>query len=261
MKIGIVQICSGLNYKRNLEKIRSFLDQAKSQGVEKVFLPESFYSMSDGTEPTPYLIKADDQDDEHYLNIRQLATDYSISILGGSASTIEGDRIYNRSYNFDKDGNDLGSYDKNHLFSCDIERKTIDESDIFTPGTSSSIIQDQDLKIGISICVDIRYPQMYLDYIRQGVNLLSIAAAFTVPTGKAHWHILVRARAIEGQCFVVAPAQWGRNNHRIETFGHSLIVDPWGEVLADAENGEKLITADIDLTKIETVRKAVKVSF
>lgn len=207
------------------------------------------------------MIQAEDPTDEHYLNIRQLAIDYSISILGGSASTQKGDRIYNRSYNFDQNGTDLGTYDKNNLFSCDLEKKTIDESDIFTPGTTPSIVQDQDLKIGLSICVDIRYPKMYLEYVKQGVNLLSIASAFTVPTGKAHWHVLVRARAIEGQCFVVAPAQWGKNNSRIETFGHSLIIDPWGEVLADAKNGEKLITADIDLSKIEKTRKTVKVRF
>jgi predicted amidohydrolase len=100
---------------------------------------------------------------------------------------------------------------------------------------------------------------MWREYAYQGVNTLSISSAFTVPTGKAHWHTLVRARAIENQCFVIAAAQWGRHNDRIQTFGHSLIIDPWGEILADGLEGEKLLTAELNLSKIETVRKSVKV--
>ncbi len=115
------------------------------------------------------------------------------------------------------------------------------------------------LKLGLAICVDLRYPMIFQDYVKQGVNIISVSSAFTKPTGKAHWHTLVRARAIECQCFLVAPAQWGDHNDKISTYGHSLIVDPWGDILADAKEGEKLITAELNLDKIEEVRDAVKV--
>jgi predicted amidohydrolase len=263
MKVGIIQICSVLDYKKNLQKIRMFLEKAVAQQVKAVFLPETFYSFSDSVSLSPYLI---DKGGEHYCNIKQLAKDYNVYLLGGSAATLSDCRgkAINRSYNFGPEGNDLGSYDKIHLFSCELEKdgkvKKIDESKNYIPGKKRQIIKAQDLRVGLSICVDLRYPQMFLDYVKEGANVLSISSAFTVPTGKAHWHTLVKARAIESQCFVIAAAQWGKHNEKISTYGHSLIVDPWGEILADAEEGEKLITANIDLEKIVKTRKSVKIS-
>ena len=263
MKVGIIQICSVLDYRINIEKIRNFLKIARDLNVKAVFLPECFYSMSDGTKSTPYLVE---NGNEHFQNIQALAKDFNLYILAGSAATLENGLIINRNYNFDPDGNDIGCYDKIHLFSCDIKnsdsknsQKIINESDIYTPGKLSKIIKVNDIKIGLSICFDIRYPSMYRDYVLKGAQICTISAAFTVPTGKAHWHILNRARAIENQCFVIAPAQWGKNNDLIETFGHSLIIDPWGEILLDAKNGEKFITADLDTDMIREVRKKVKV--
>lgn len=253
-------MCSGLDPEQNLSKIRHLLKEAKDQGVRAVFLPECFYSMSNGLEPTPHLI---DKKNKHYEKIRSLSKDFSLYILGGSAATLFEGKIVNRSFNFDPNGNDLGTYDKNHLFSCELKRgdkeKIIDESAIYTPGKETKIVQAGDLKIGLSICFDLRYPRMYQDYRDDGVNLLSISSAFTVPTGEAHWHTLIRARAIENQCYVVAAAQWGRNNERISTYGHSLIVDPWGEILEDAKEGEKIITACVELGKIDEVRKSIRV--
>ena len=257
MKIGIIQLCSELDPQENLGKISKFLKDATIQGVEAVFLPELFYSMSDGTKSTPYLIK---EGNEHYREIQALSSRFGVFILGGSAATELNGKVVNRAYNFGPQGDDLGSYDKIHLFSCDIkDRAVINESDIYTPGSAGKIIEAGQMRLGLSICFDIRYPQMYRQYALAGVNILSIAAAFTVPTGKVHWHTLVRARAIENQCFVVAAAQWGKHNARIETFGHSLIVDPWGEILADGTEGEKLIVAELDWERIEAVRKMVKV--
>ena len=121
------------------------------------------------------------------------------------------------------------------------------------------MIEAGPLKIGLGICFDVRFPEMARGYSKKGANLLTFSSAFTVPTGKAHWHTLVRARAIENQCFVVASAQWGQNNERISTYGHSLVVDPWGEILADAGEGEKVITAELNLDYVQEVRKKVKV--
>lgn len=261
MKVGIIQITSALDYRVNLEKVRHYLKEAKEQNVEAVFLPECFYSLSDGTKATPYIINGTD---EHYKNIEALATDFEMYILGGTAAAYGAGEVKNRAYNFDPKGRDLGTYDKMHLFSCDItnskgEKKVINEGDIYKTGEETKIIEAGPLKIGLGICFDMRFPEMYREYGKKGVNVITMSSAFTVPTGKAHWHVLVRARAIENQCYAIAPAQWGKNNDRISTYGHSLIVDPWGEILADAGEGEKLITAELDLEYPKEVRKKVHV--
>ncbi|MCK5883545.1 MAG: hypothetical protein KAG61_07635 [Bacteriovoracaceae bacterium] len=260
MKVGIIQITSLLNPVENLDKIRGFLAEAKLQQCEAIFLPEVFYSMSDGHGATPYLV---DGKDEHYCAIQKLASDYGIAILGGTAATKdpESDKVLNRNYNFSADGSDLGFYDKINIFSCDVERDgkrvVLDEGKVYSAGSKMKLIKYGPMTIGVSICFDIRYPEMYREYLRMGANVLSISAAFTVPTGKAHWETLVCARAIENQCFVIAPGQWGTHNDKIQTFGHSMIVDPWGRVLANAEEGEKLITAELDFSQIEFVRKSI----
>lgn len=174
-----------------------------------------------------------------------------------------GENIFNRSFNFDSAGREIATYDKIHLFSCDLSRHqsrtVIDETTIYACGTEPKIFALGDFKIGLSICFDLRFPEMYRKYSRDGANVFSVSSAFTVPTGKAHWHTLLKARAIENQCYVVAAAQWGKNNDRISTFGHSLVVDPWGEILADAGEGEKLITAVLDLEKLKEIRSRLHV--
>lgn len=260
MKVGIVQLTSVLDPNQNLQKIRRFLSDAKSAGCEAVFLPEVFYSMSDGNGATPYLI---DGQGEHYQAIRNLAIECGIAILGGTAATKDpnSDKVLNRSYNFSPDGADLGHYDKIHIFACDVERDgkrvVLDEGKVYSAGSEMKLIKFQEMVIGASICFDIRYPEMYREYRKMGANVLSIPAAFTVPTGEAHWETLVKARAIENQCFVIAPGQWGIHNEKIQTFGHSMIVDPWGRVLANAEEGEKLITAELDFSLIDFVRNSI----
>ena len=261
MKIGLIQLTSSLEYKENLEKIRHFLAQAKKKKVEAVFLPECFYSLSDGTEVTPYIINVKD---EHFQNIAQLAIDFNMYILGGTATAYGAGEVKNRCYNFDPTGKDLGTYDKQHLFSCDFEtssgeRKTINEGDIYKAGDEPKIVQAGPLKMGIGICFDLRYPEMYREYGKKEVNVITMASAFTVPTGRDHWHILIRARAIENQCYAIAPAQWGKNNDKISTYGHSLVVDPWGKVIVDAGEGEKLVTAELDLEYPGRVRNKVHV--
>ncbi|TDJ03671.1 MAG: carbon-nitrogen hydrolase family protein [Deltaproteobacteria bacterium] len=254
MKIGVIQMCSVLDYKLNLATLAPFLREAKEAKVEAVFLPETFYSLSDGKTATPYLVEGEN---EHFKNISNLAKDHALYILGGSAATKLGDSIVNRNYNFDPEGKLIDFYDKRHLFSCDLGTKVVDERDLFSAGSEEKLIEVGAFKIGLSICFDLRFPELYSSYKRAGANMLSISSAFTIPTGIAHWHTLLRARAIENQCFVVAAAQWGKNNERVETYGHSLIIDPWGEVLADAHEGEKLIVAEIDLARVEKARRAI----
>lgn len=258
MKIAIVQMTSVLDYKTNLQKIENFLNEIKGKGVQAVFLPECFYSMSNGKGATPHLV---DENNDHYKNIQNLAKQFNVALIGGTAATRFGGKVVNRAFNFDSEGVDLGFYDKVHLFSCDItkngKRKKIDEGDVYTSGTVDKLLEFQDILIGLGVCFDLRYSEMALRYRKMGAHLLTFSSAFTVPTGKAHWHTLVRARAIESQCYVVASAQWGENNEIIQTYGHSLIVDPWGEVLVDLKDGEGISLCDIDLERISEVRSQV----
>ncbi len=261
MRIGVLQICSELNPEDNLIKIRKYLQEAKDKGVFAVFFPETFYSMGDGVTRTPYLVQ---KNNEHFIKIKNLAVDYGMYILGGSATTLDMGLTYNRAYNFTPAGELLGTYDKVHLFSCDLEsapgvKKVQNEHFIYASGNTPKMIQAGPLKIGLSICFDLRFPEMYRHYALNGANLLTVSSAFTVPSGRAHWHTLIRARAIENQCFVVAANQWGAHNDNLQSYGHSLVVDPWGDILCDATEGEKLLVVDLNLDKINSVRKAIKV--
>lgn len=256
VKIAIYQLCSSLEYKENLAKIDKAAAQAANEGVSYLFLPECFYSMSNGLKPTPYLVE---QGNEHFENISKIAAKNGVFLIGGSVAYKSEDKILNRALNFNPQGQLIGFYDKVHLFSCDLKNKSIDESDIYTPGTESKILSVPPFEIGLGICFDVRFPEMGRSYSARGANLLTYASAFTVPTGKAHWHTLLRARAIENQAFVVAAAQWGEHNERIKTYGHSLVIDPWGDVVLDAGEGEGLHVIEVDLARIEQVRKSVKV--
>ncbi len=260
MKIGVIQLRSVLDPSENLAKIRNFLSEAKREGAEAVFLPEVFYSISDGTKPSPFLVE---EKNEHYQAIRSLAVDSGLYILGGSAATKVAGKIMNRSYNFSPMGEEIAIYDKMNLFSVDLSKhpsKTvIDEARIYTPGNTPKMIDVEGFKLGLTICFDLRFPELFRAYSADGATVLSISSAFTIPTGKAHWHTLVRARAIENQCYVIASAQWGQHNEKVSTFGHSLIVDPWGEVIADAGEGEKIIFGELSLEKIESVRERLNV--
>lgn len=253
---------SGLDPRENIEKIENFLKQANTASVSYVFLPECFYSLSDGTKPTPFLVE---EGNEHFFNIQNLAKKYGVYLLGGSAATTNpnGEKVNNRNYNFSPSGELLETYDKIHLFSCDLSRtqsqKVIDESTIYESGNRPKLLEIDEMKIGLGICFDVRFPEMARRYFLAGANLLTFSAAFTVPTGKAHWHALLRARAIENQCYVIAPAQWGQNNEKISTYGHSLVVDPWGEVILDAKEGENFSFVEIDFNYVDEVRRRLKV--
>ena len=260
MKIGVVQMRSVLEPEVNLATIRKFLAEARENNATAVFLPEVFYSMSDGTKPTPYLVEGKNS---HYEAIRKLALDSGLYILGGSAATMVSGKVMNRSYNFSPEGTEIATYDKMNLFTVDLSKHpsntVVDEARVYTAGNTPKMMPLNGFNIGLSICFDLRFPEIFRSYSIKGANVLSISSAFTVPTGKAHWHTLLRARAIENQCYVIASAQWGQHNEKLSTFGHSLIIDPWGEILADAGEGEKIIYGELSLDKIESVRSRLNV--
>lgn len=257
MKIAVLQLTSVLDYKTNLEVIRSLLTEAKSKGAEAFFMPEVFYSMSDGVTPTSFLVE---EGNAHYKEIQKLSTDFQMAQIGGSAATNLNGKIVNRAYNFDKEGRDLGHYDKINLFSCDLPNKKINEGNNYTKGNDYKMVQLGSTKIGLGICFDMRFSEMAHHYRMNGAEILTFPAAFTVPTGKAHWHTLLRARAIENQCFVIASAQWGHHNDKIQTYGHSVVIDPWGDIIMDLEEGVKVGVVELDFPKIELIRKSVIMS-
>lgn len=257
MRIALVQLNSVLDYEQNLKSLEDLLAQAKSEGAVAAFLPECFYSMSNGLTSTPHLIDLDRADCPHLARLRELAKNSKMALLGGSVAAKKGDQILNRALNISPEGELLASYDKRTLFACRLKDKTITESDIYTPGTEATLLPYQDLLLGLGICFDLRFSELAYQYRRAGANALTFASAFTVPTGKAHWHILNRARAIESQLFVISAAQWGRHNERISTFGHSLVIDPWGEVLLDLEEGVQVGVVDLNLDRVEEIRRSV----
>jgi predicted amidohydrolase len=256
VKVSVYQFTSLLDFKVNLEKVKIAAEEAKAKGTEILCLSECFYSMSDGKSSTPYLVEEQNQ---HYLNIQSVAKDFELYLIGGTAASKSKDgRIVNRAYNFSPKGEDLGHYDKIHLFSCDLKgKKKVDEADIYESGHELNTVTVGGLKFGLNICFDLRFSEMAFQHRKDGCNVLLYPSAFTVPTGRAHWHALLRARAIENQSYVIAPGQWGQHHENVRTYGHSLIVDPWGEILADAGEGEGLITAYLDLDLIQDVRSRV----
>ena len=256
MKIACVQMTSVLDPQSNLQKLQHFFEQAVGEKCEAIFLPEVYLSKGDATHQTPHQVSFDNQ---YFRTLQDMVRKYQLYTLGGSVIFDDEGVGRNRVINFAPDGTVIGHYDKMHMFSCNLETLVVDEEDLCTPGKTPLLVDLAPFKIGMSVCFDLRYPQLYQYYRRQGAHVLSISSAFTVPTGKAHWHTLVRARAIETQCYVVASCQWGRHNEKMTSYGHSLIVDPWGEVVADAGEGEKVFFAELEMDRVEQCRKKIDV--
>ncbi|MFT6632336.1 MAG: putative amidohydrolase [Bacteriovoracaceae bacterium] len=257
MKVALIQICSVLDPKVNLAKIKELITKAKKEdpNLEAVFLPEVFYSMSNGEGATPYLVEPGN---EHYDAIKNIAIDHNLYLLGGTAATnIEG-KVLNRSYNFTPKGELLAHYDKIHLFAVDLKGKTkstiLDEAKVYTAGNELKTFDIGPLKFGLTICFDLRFPELFRKYYTQGVNVFTISSAFTVPTGRAHWLTLLKARAIENQAYVIACDQWGEHNEKIQTYGHSYIIDPWGEIIADCGEGETYSICELKIERINHIR-------
>lgn len=263
MKIGVIQLTSVVDYKKNLATIERLLTEAKAQNLKAVFLPECFYSMSDGVTPTPYLV--DPNGGEHFENIANLAKTFGVYLLGGSAASADNnsEKFLNRNYNFDPSGNQLSHYDKINLFACNIANQDTvhNENEMYSSGKTLQLLDIDKWRIGLAICFDLRFPEMFRRYFAKGANILSISSAFTRVTGRAHWEILLRARAIENQCYVIAANQWGVHNDRVKTWGHSMIIDPWGKILANGFEGEKLISATLDLDRVAEIRKRMCVDY
>ena len=259
-KVACVQIRSGADVAANLDRTENLIRQAHAQGAELIALPEVVDFRDEGVEPFRRYARPLP---EHPAAKRfsRLAAELRVSLLAGSITVrAESGMLANRSLLFDAEGKCVAEYDKIHLFDTGVIANNVSkESDIFVPGNRAVLAQTPAGRIGLSICYDLRFPHLYRDLAKAGAELLAVPSNFLETTGRAHWHVLLRARAIENGCYVLAPAQWGESRTGKRSFGHSLIVDPWGEVLADAgANDERIITADIDEGRIAEVRGRIR---
>lgn len=258
MRVACLQLCSGDNPAVNLDTVSRLLQEAAAQGVQLALLPENFAFMGGDLERKRHF--AGEEVPGIVLPfLAEAAARHRLYLVGGSLLRVgTADKLRNSSPVFGPDGRLLASYDKIHLFDIELPSERHRESELIEPGAGPVWLDLPGWRLGLSICYDLRFPELYRHYAAAGCQLLSIPSAFTVPTGQAHWEVLLRARAIENQAYVLAPAQGGEHPGGRSTYGHSLIVDPWGEVLArgsaQADGGE-LLVAEIDGDRLQQVRE------
>lgn len=249
-RVGIVQMCSAVDPRFNIAALQSYLQEAKEQKAKAVFLPEGFYTLSDGKRKSPFAM--DEKND--WQSIAQLAKTYGLALVGGSSGTYSGQKTFMRSRNYNEKGELLGVYDKINLFKYQGKDRVADETQVYSKGKSLCSFDLGPFHLGMTICFDLRFPELFRAYHRKGVNLFSCSSAFAVSTGEKHWHVLLRSRAIENQSYVVAAAQSGTHASKIKTYGHSLIVNPWGEVIVDMKTEEGIAFADLDIKEVHRAR-------
>ena len=256
-----IQLNSARDVAPNIAAASELVRRAREKGADLIMTPE----VSDMIEPNRALRleKARAEADHPMLAAcRDLARETGAWLLLGSAVVRRDDgnddRLANRSFLIAPDGGIAARYDKIHMFDVELAGgESYRESNAFRPGEQAVLAPLPWGVLGMTICYDLRFPYLYRALAKGGADFLSIPSAFTVPTGRAHWHVLMRARAVETGCFVFAPAQWGEHAEGRKTYGHSLIVAPWGEILAEAADGTGFITAEVDPTKIAEARGKV----
>ncbi|RYD96103.1 MAG: carbon-nitrogen hydrolase family protein [Sphingomonadales bacterium] len=259
MRVAVHQSRTGIDPAANARAIVDAIGQAKAGGADMLFTPE-MSGLLDQDRKRSGAHLHDEANDPVLAEVRAAAAKAGIWVdLGSLALTGGADgRLLNRGLVIDDKGAIRARYDKIHLFDVDLPTgESWRESKAYAPGERSVLAVTPWAKIGLSICYDMRFPDLYRALSNAGAEILSVPAAFTVPTGKAHWHVLLRARAIEAGAFVVAAAQWGTHDDGRATFGHSLVVDPWGEILLDMGEGEGVGFANLDMTRLADVRARV----
>jgi len=255
--VACVQLNSSDNWHDNIDQAEFYVRNAAALGVEFLLFPENFSFMGHSSAQKKHMAT-------YYKAItegmRSLAKTYRIHIVAGSLIYQHGKQYLNRSVLFSKEGQDLAKYDKIHLFDADITgEQRYCESDFFTAGKQPVWVHVDSWKVGLSICYDLRFPELYRYYAAIGCTLLCVPAAFTDQTGAAHWECLLRARAIENQCYVLAAGQWGKHAGNRQTWGHSMIIDPWGNIVNCKQQGSGLVVADIQAKQLKEVHSQMPV--
>jgi predicted amidohydrolase len=258
-RIALFQSRTGIDPAANSRSLVDAVEQAAAGGAEMLFTPEMSGLLARDSDRARANVRAA-EDDQLLADGRAAAKASGIWLhLGSLAVTAEGGKFANRGFVIDSDGEIRATYDKIHLFDVDLPAgESWRESNVYRGGSEAVIVDGTPVgKLGVTICYDLRFPQLFQRLTDAGADVVSVPAAFTVPTGKAHWEILLRARAIEAGVFVVAAAQCGHHEDGRETYGHSLLVDPWGQILVDMKDEVGIGFGDVDLGRIAEVRARI----
>ncbi len=261
-RVAVCQMTSGPDPDRNLEQALSLIRVAAAEKAELCCLPENFERMASAGEKLAGATPIDGAGAVVLNPIREAARELGLWILAGSfAEKIEGTgKIYNTSALIDAQGEIASVYRKIHLFDVEIgDGARYRESELVAPGERLTVAETPVGQLGLSICYDLRFPELYRELVKLGAELLAVPAAFTSKTGQAHWEVLLRARAIENQSFVLAPAQTGHHPGGRKTWGHAMIVDPWGAILADAGTDVGVVAAEVNLEQLRELRRTMPV--
>lgn len=248
LKVACVQISSGDDIATNTARAEHFIREAAAGGAQLICLPENVFLMQDAKQPRSPIA---DEAHPAIAHMRELASELGCWLLVGSVQVAapHGDKAFNRSLLINPQGEVASQYDKIHLFDVQLPGgESYKESDRITPGNKAVMAETPWGKMGLSVCYDVRFPQHYREMAQKGAEILTVPAAFTHTTGQTDWEPLLRARAIENLAFVVAPAQCGEHPGGRRTWGHSLVIDPYGKVLADGGEKEGVVFADLDLS-------------
>jgi len=256
-----VQFTAGPDPEPNLRVVSGLIRQARDAGAELIATPEVSNFIESGKRRRDKARR--EAYDPFLAGLRELARETGAWLVIGSLVIDPGDdsgdgRLANRSFLIDATGAIVARYDKIHMFDIDLPGgESYRESNAYRPGSGTVVAGTPWGRLGMSVCYDVRFPHLYRRLAQAGADFLTVPSVFTVPTGTAHWHVLLRARAIENGCFVLAPAAWGEHAGGRRSYGHSLIVDPWGEVLADGGEGVGIVSARLDPARIAEVRRMV----
>jgi predicted amidohydrolase len=254
IRIACVQMTSRADKGANVEAAERLVAQAASTGADVVVLPEKWNGIGDAA--VAHAIAEPLEGGESVAAMSAWARAHGITLVGGSITERrEGrEKLSNTSVVFDPEGEVVAVYRKIHLFDVEVGGVVYHESEMEEPGEEPVVAEIEDWKIGLSVCYDIRFPELYRILALEGAELVTVPAHFTTPTGKDHWHVLLRARAIENQLYVVAAAQIGETLPGKPSYGRSLIADPWGTVVAQAPDQQTVITAELDRARLQEIR-------
>jgi predicted amidohydrolase len=256
--VGLIAMRSGRDPQTNLDTLLAAIDQAKRAGAEYVLTPEMTNIMEVKRERL-FANILPDESDPTLATLREVARELGIFIhIGSLAIKASPEKAVNRSFLIDRKGEIVARYDKIHMFDVDLgSGESYRESNSYRAGELAVVADLPWGRIGLTVCYDLRFPALYRALAEAGASFLAIPSAFTRVTGEAHWHVLMRARAIENGCFVFAAAQGGKHENGRETFGHSLIVDPWGRILAEGGTEPGVVLAEIDPAEVAAARAKI----
>ncbi len=260
MKIALVQLDAGPDKDKNIRRALSFVKEAVERKAQFILLPEVFNYRGDLANSANFDAVAEKIPGDSLKPLINLAAEHKVFILAGSVieRSTAARKAYNTSVLIDSEGRIQAKYRKINLFNAQIQSTAFQESKIFLAGKKTAIGKVFDFSVGMSICYDLRFPELYQLYRKAGAHILTVPSCFTQMTGHAHWEVLVRARAIETQSFVLAPNQVGKDSKGIPSYGNSMVVGPWGEILArGSTDKEEIILADILLDEIKKSQKVL----